>query len=34
MVIVDFDRAIELGYVKLRDDLIDSYGSDYPENIV
>jgi len=34
MVIVDFDRAIELGYVKLRDDLLDSYSSDYPENIV
>ena len=34
MVIIDFDRAIELGYVKLRDDVLDSYASDYPENAV
>lgn len=30
LVIIDFDRAIELGYVKLSDQIAGLYGQDYP----
>lgn len=31
LVIIDFDRAIELGYVQLTEDLLDMYKEDYPD---
>jgi hypothetical protein len=31
LVIIDFDRAIELGYVKLTDDLKQAHQQDYPD---
>jgi hypothetical protein len=31
LVIIDFNRAIELGYVKLADDIADQYNKDYPD---
>ena len=30
LIIIDFDKAIELGYVKITDDIIDQYITDYP----
>jgi hypothetical protein len=29
LVIIDFNRAIELGYVKLREEIAAQYGQDY-----
>jgi ParB-like chromosome segregation protein Spo0J len=31
LVIIDFDKAVEQGYVKLNDDLKDLYSGDYPD---
>lgn len=31
LVIIDFDRAIELGYVKLSEEIAKQYGEDYPD---
>ncbi len=31
LVIVDFDRAIELGYIKLSEEIANQYGKDYPD---
>lgn len=31
LVIIDFDRAIELGYVKLSEEIAKQYGADYDE---
>jgi len=31
LVIIDFDRAIELGYVQISQDLTAQYGEEYPD---
>ena len=32
LVIIDFNRAIELGYVKLSEEVANQYGKDYPDD--